>query len=92
MSPPAAVAVPAPVTMEPAETARQAGLRIVSDENPGIRRLRAGKGFRYLGVEGEKIRAKETLRRIRVAGHSAGLDERLDLSPGERPHPGRRPG
>ncbi|MCU1371790.1 MAG: putative topoisomerase [Ilumatobacteraceae bacterium] len=39
-------------TSHPAEAARAAGLTYVSDVEPGIRRLRAGKGFRYVGPNG----------------------------------------
>ena len=35
--------------------ARSAGLRYVSDEQPGIRRRRCGRGFTYLGPDGERI-------------------------------------
>jgi DNA topoisomerase-1 len=38
----------------------------VTDALPGIRRLRAGKGFRYLGPDGRPVRDAETLRRIRA--------------------------
>ena len=34
------------------EAARSAGLRYVLDDRPGIRRLRSGKGFRYVGPDG----------------------------------------
>jgi DNA topoisomerase-1 len=50
---------------EPAESAREAGLRYVSDRRPGIRRVRAGRGFRYVGPGGEPVRDEETLQRIR---------------------------
>ena len=47
-------------------TARAARLRYVSDEQPGIRRIRAGKGFRYIGPDGEPITDDDTRRRIRA--------------------------
>jgi len=47
-------------------SAREAGLRHVSDADPGIRRRRAGKGFTYLGPDGRTIRDRETLSRIRA--------------------------
>jgi DNA topoisomerase-1 len=50
----------------PAQQARQAGLRYVSDAEPGIRRLRAGRGFRYVGPDGDAIRDSAELRRIRA--------------------------
>jgi DNA topoisomerase-1 len=49
----------------PVASARTAGLRYVSDEAPGIRRLRAGKGFRYVGPDGKPVRDADTQQRIR---------------------------
>ncbi|TMC64828.1 MAG: DNA topoisomerase IB [Chloroflexi bacterium] len=51
---------------DPREAARQAGLRYASDADPGIRRVRRGKGFSYSGPDGEPIRDPETLARIRT--------------------------
>jgi DNA topoisomerase I len=56
---------PAPAAVDPAESARAAGLRYVYDDRPGIRRVRAGKGFRYVGPDGRAVRDAETLKRIR---------------------------
>jgi DNA topoisomerase-1 len=50
----------------PAESARAAGLRYVSDAMPGIRRLRAGKGFRYVTPDGKPVRDEAELGRIRA--------------------------
>ncbi len=47
------------------ESAKAVGLRYVYDESPGIRRVRSGKGFRYVGPDGKAIRDPEVLRRIR---------------------------
>jgi DNA topoisomerase-1 len=47
------------------ESAQAAGLRYVSDAKPGIRRVKAGKGFRYTDADGKAVRDKETLGRIR---------------------------
>lgn len=47
------------------ESARAAGLRYVRDDRPGIRRLRSGRGFRYVGPDGRAIRDAEVLARIR---------------------------
>ena len=58
------IKVPEIVT-DPAASAREAGLRYVSDAEPGIRRKRAGKGFRYVDAEGKAVRDGETLQRIR---------------------------
>ncbi len=38
----------------------------VSDAEPGLRRLRAGKGFRYLDPRGKAVDDRETLARIRA--------------------------
>lgn len=45
--------------------ARESGLLYVSDTEPGIRRTRAGKGFRYLGPNRKPILHERTLERIR---------------------------
>lgn len=42
--------------------ARAAGLRYVSPDEPGIRRLRRGKGFRYVDPEGKPVAAEVRLR------------------------------
>ena len=53
------------IITDPKESAREAGLRYVSDAEPGIRRRRAGRSFRYTTATGEPMREAETLRRIR---------------------------
>lgn len=47
------------------EAAEQAGLRYVSDDGPGIRRLRRGRMFRYVDMGGQPIKDAATLERIR---------------------------
>ena len=60
------IAAPAPeVVSDPIESAQAAGLRYVSDTQPGIRRKRAGKGFAYVGPDGKTIRDAKELARIR---------------------------
>jgi len=54
-----------PSTPPPVQVARQAGLRHVHDGQPGLRRLRAGKGFRYRDADGQAVRDADTLQRIR---------------------------
>jgi DNA topoisomerase I len=44
---------------------KEAGLRYTSDERAGIRRQRAGRGFRYIGTDGAPIADERELRRIR---------------------------
>jgi len=46
--------------------AESAHLRYVSDAQPGIRRLRVGRGFRYVDAAGAPIRDPAALRRIRA--------------------------
>lgn len=53
------------IISDPVESARVAGLEYVSDDEPGIRRLRAGKGFRYIGPDGQPIRDEADLQRIK---------------------------
>jgi DNA topoisomerase I len=51
--------------VDPRDAAESAGLTYVSDEEPGIRRRKAGKGFAYLRPDGAKVRDPATLKRIR---------------------------
>jgi DNA topoisomerase I len=51
---------------EPAESAKAAALRHVSDDRPGIRRRRSGTGFSYAAPDGKTIRDREEIRRIRA--------------------------
>jgi DNA topoisomerase-1 len=53
------------LTSDPADSARAAGLRYVSDDRPGIRRRRAGRGFRYTRPDGTAVQDAPTLARIR---------------------------
>jgi DNA topoisomerase-1 len=56
---------PPEVVSDPVESAQAAGLRYVSDIQPGIRRKRSGKGFSYIGTDGKPIRDEKELARIR---------------------------
>jgi DNA topoisomerase I len=56
---------PPEVISDPVESAQAAGLRYVSDIQPGIRRKRAGKGFTYVGPDGKTIQDDKELARIR---------------------------
>ncbi len=51
--------------LEAVEAAKVAGLRYVSDHKPGIRRLKAGNGFRYQSPDGKAVRDKNILKRIK---------------------------
>ncbi|MER2177031.1 MAG: DNA topoisomerase IB [Stenotrophomonas maltophilia] len=57
---------PSRTTTPEAAAARQAGLRYVSDELPGIARRKAGKGFAYRDADGAAVRDAATLARIRA--------------------------
>jgi len=50
----------------PVVSARIAGLRYVTDRLPGIRRVRTGKTFRYIGPNSRPVRDAGTLNRIRT--------------------------
>ncbi|WP_437678642.1 DNA topoisomerase IB [Sorangium sp. So ce131] len=60
-----AAAASSPLTPSPIESARSAGLRYVNDDEPGISRRKAGKGFKFLDPAGRVIKDEETLARIR---------------------------
>src|SRR5690349_11588504 len=49
----------------PQADAADAGLRYVSDTEPGIARRRAGRGFSYRAPGGGTVRDRDTLARIR---------------------------
>ena len=51
---------------EPIESARAAGLRYVTDDQPGIRRLKARAGFRYVAAGGAAVTDRDELARIRA--------------------------
>lgn len=57
--------LPEDIKPDPEASARAAGLRYVSDEAPGIRRRKSGKGFSYIGPDGKAVRDRATLERIR---------------------------
>ena len=50
--------------VDPKDAAESAGLIYVSDEEPGIRRKKAGKGFTYIEPGGRKVEDEATLKRI----------------------------
>jgi DNA topoisomerase-1 len=52
------------VFVDPVESAKAAGLRYVSDDRPGIRRKKRGKGFTYLDPQGQAVRDPKVLERI----------------------------
>ncbi len=54
------------IIKDPIEAAKAAGLRYVSDEMPGFRRKRSGKGFTYIDTNGQMIRDPAVLQRIQA--------------------------
>jgi DNA topoisomerase I len=66
-------------------SAEEAGLRYVSDQTPGIRRRRAGRGFTYARPDGATLRDPEIIARIRsLAVPPAWTD--VWISPNPRGH------
>jgi DNA topoisomerase I len=55
-----------PKIVESIASAREAGLRYVSDLSPGIRRAREGEGFAYFRPDGTPVTDDKTLHRIRA--------------------------
>ena len=55
-----------PANHENVVAAREAGLRWVCDDQPGLSRRRAGKGFCYRDADGHVVRDRATLDRIRM--------------------------
>src|SRR5690349_10668679 len=51
--------------LDPVESAAEAGLHYVGDDQPGIRRKRAGAGFSYVDANGKRIHDQATLLRIK---------------------------
>lgn len=49
----------------PRKLARSAGLRYTTDDEPGIRRRRCGRGFTYIAADGRTIRDEEVRARIK---------------------------
>lgn len=52
-------------TAQNKETAKDAGLRYVSDDSPGIKRVKAGKGFAYVSPDGKPVKDERTIARIK---------------------------
>jgi DNA topoisomerase-1 len=47
--------------LDPELSAEEAGLRYLTDDGPGVRRRRAGKGFTYIGPDGRRITDPERI-------------------------------
>jgi DNA topoisomerase IB len=63
---------PARAALVPTRAARLAGLRYVGGEAPGIRRVRAGRGFRYLDARGKTHGARNVTRAIEQVASKLG--------------------
>lgn len=57
--------MPGIVTEEHVEAARAAGLRYVTNDMPGIRRKRFGRGFSYIGPDGKVIKDPDQKKRFK---------------------------
>ena len=53
------------ISADPIQSSKLAGLRYVTDAKPGIRRIRSGKGFRYLDPDDKPVKDKQLLARIK---------------------------
>jgi DNA topoisomerase-1 len=71
--------------VDPVTAARQAGLRHVSDDRPGIRRLRQGEGFVYVGPDGAPVADERALARIKALVIPPAWEE-VWISPDARGH------
>lgn len=71
--------------VDPVTAARQAGLRHVSDEKPGIRRRREGEGFVYVGPDGTPVTDERVLARIKALAIPPAWEE-VWISPDPRGH------
>jgi DNA topoisomerase-1 len=74
-----------PRIREPRGAAIAAGLAYVSEEGAGIRRQRAGTGWRYIGPDGRTIRDPAVTSRIRALAIPPAWRE-VWISPSERGH------
>src|SRR5262245_37062069 len=58
-------AVQLEMIIDPLASAKAAGLRYVSDDKPGIQRIRRGNNFVYIGTDGQPIQDEKELQRIK---------------------------
>ncbi len=54
-----------PLPTDPADSAKAANCRYVDDSGPGIRRVKVGKGWRYVGIGSKAVRDRDVLARIK---------------------------
>src|SRR5688572_19143318 len=74
-----------PRIREPRGAALAAGLAYIEEGGAGIRRQRAGKGWRYIGVDGRTIRDTAVTSRIRALAIPPAWHD-VWISPSERGH------
>jgi DNA topoisomerase-1 len=60
------IATEAQTVVDPQDAAESAGLRYASDDRPGIRRQRSGKGFAYTRPDGTRLTDDHVIRRIKA--------------------------
>jgi DNA topoisomerase-1 len=53
------------VFVDPVESAKAAGLRYVTDDEPGIRRRKSGKGFSFVDAQGKTVKDPKVVERIK---------------------------
>jgi DNA topoisomerase-1 len=53
------------IVIDPEEAARAAGLRYVTDRQPGVHRVKRGDSFRFVGSDGKVVKDKAILARIK---------------------------
>jgi len=70
---------------DPVESAEEAGLRYINDAGPGIRRRRSGRGFSYIGTDGQPIRDSRLVERIRALAIPPAWED-VWISPTRRGH------
>ena len=71
--------------VEPAESAKAAGLHYVSDDRPGIRRVKRRGGFAYVGPKGTPVTDETELARIRKLAIPPAYED-VWISPDPRGH------
>lgn len=72
------------MTVDSLAIADEAGLRYILDEEPGIRRIRRGRGFSYQGPNGDSLSEREITRIKQLAIPPAW--DRVWISPDRRGH------
>jgi hypothetical protein len=69
----------APVTADPAQSTKDAGLRYVTDAKKGYSRKRHGKSFRYFDLDDKPLNECRHSGAHPQPGDPTGMEERLDL-------------